>query len=87
MIEFIDKTSDNRGTPVSRKTLMGVQGFVAKTIVFNADGSIVETNENGEVLTTTFNEDGSIAERFAGEMTITKTTKFNQDGSITEEIL
>ena len=82
MIEFIDKTSTQRGTPINRANLMAIQGFVARTTVFNDDGSITETNSKGEKLTTSFNADGSITETFVGEKTIVKTTTFNSDGSI-----
>ena len=86
MIEFIDKTTEQGGTPVNRANLMAMQGFIANDTVFNADGSITEKNSNGEVLTTVFNDDGSITETFVGEKTITKTTRFNEDGSIAEVI-
>ena len=86
MIEFIDKTSTVSGTPINRANLMAIQGFIAKTTVFNADGSITETNGNGETLTTTFNTDGSITETFVGSKTITMTTTFNDDGSIINTI-
>lgn len=84
MIDFIDKTTEQSGTPINRSNLMAIQGFEAKNTVFNSDGSITETNANGETKTTTFNADGSITETFVGEKTITKTTTFNSDGSITE---
>ena len=83
MIEFMDKTATKNGTPINRANLMAIQGFVAKTTVFNS-GNIVETNGKGEKLTTVFNADGSITETFVGEKTIVKTTTFNSDGSITE---
>ena len=86
MIEIIDKTSEQSGTPINRETLMAIQDFQAKTTKFNADGSITETNSKNETLTTKFNADGSITEIFVGKKTITKTTKFNADGSITEVI-
>ena len=86
MIEFIDKTTEQNGTPINRENLMAMQGFIANNTVFNNDGSITETNGKGEVLTTVFNGDGSITETFVGEKTITKTTTFNADGSITEVI-
>lgn len=86
MIDFIDKTSNQSGTPINRYYLMAVQGFVAKNTVFNPDGSITETNEKGHTLKTTFNDDGSIIEQFVGDKTITKTITFNSDGSITEVI-
>lgn len=85
--DFIDKTTETAGTPINRDSLMAMQGFIAKTIVFNKDGSIVETNSQNHTLTTTFDTDGSITEVFAGERTISKKTFFNEDGSITEVIL
>lgn len=86
MVEFIDKTSEKSGTPINRDNLMAVQGFEAKNTVFNSDGSITETNADGDTLTITFNSDGSITEKFVGEKTITKKTSFNNDGSIKEEL-
>lgn len=86
MIEFIDKTSEQNGTPINRENLMAIQDFIAKKTVFNADGSITETNAKNGMLTTTFNDDDSITETFVGEKTITKTTTFNADGSISEVI-
>ena len=86
MIDFIDKTSEQNGTPIDRKHLMAIQGFIGNSVVFNDDGSITETNSDGQTKTTTFNEDGSITETFVGEKTIVKTTIFNEDGSITEVI-
>lgn len=85
MIEFIDKTSDRNGTPINRKVMMAVQGFVGCETVINADGSITETNADGEVKTTLFNPDGSITEMFVGEKEITKTTTFDS-GKIKEVI-
>ena len=86
MIEFIDKTSSQSGTPINRANLMAIQGFVAKSTVFNADGSITETNGKGETLTIVFNADGSITETFRGKYTLVKTTTFNSDGTISEVI-
>ena len=65
------------GTPINRANLMAIQGFIASTTTFNSDGSITETNGNGETLTITFKSDGSIVETFTGKKTITKTTSFN----------
>ena len=87
MIDFIDKTSEQSGTPLNRENLMAVQGFISQTTVFNDDGSIVETNSKGETKTTVFNDDGSITETFVGKKTITKKTTFNEDGSITEVLI
>lgn len=86
MIEFIDKTSEQSGTPINRKNMMALQGFEKITISFNDDGSITETNQDGHAKTTTFNDDGSITEVFVGEKTITKTTSFNESGIISEVI-
>lgn len=85
MIEFIDKTSENNGTDINRVNMMAIQGFIAKTTVINADGSITTTNSKGETLTTKKNADGSITEIFVGQKTITKTTTIDEDG-ITEVI-
>ena len=75
------------GTPVNREMLMATQGFYGQTTVFNADGSITETNQDGDAKVTVFNADGSITETFtSGTMSITKTTTFNADGSISEVI-
>lgn len=87
MKEFIDKTSERSGTPLNRATMMAVQGFDAKSVVFNEDGSITETNADGHTKTTTFNADGSITETFVGEKTITLTTKFEQKTVISEVLL
>ena len=83
---FKDKTSEENGTPINRENLMAIQGFIANDTIFNADGSITETNSKDETLTTVFNDDGSITETFVGEKTIIKTTSFNEDGSIKEVI-
>jgi YD repeat-containing protein len=85
MKEFIDKTATQSGTPINRENMMSIQGFEAKTIVFNSDGSVTETNADGHTLTVTFNADGSITETFRGTKTITKTTRFNGN-TITEVI-
>lgn len=84
MKDFIDKTSEQQGTPLNRTNIMAIQGFISNNIVFNEDGSVTETNGLGETKTTTFNDDGSITEVFVGDRTITKTTIFGTDGTITE---
>ena len=84
MREFIDKTSEKAGTPINRENMMAIQGFESVSTTINPD-NIVERNATGEVLTTTFNADGSITERFSGEKQITKVTTFNGI-VITEEI-
>lgn len=87
MKEFIDKTAEANGTPINRNTLMAMQGFVSKSIIRNADGSITETNAFGETLTTTKNADGSVTQIFVGEKTITKNTRITDDNTILEEVL
>lgn len=84
MQEFIDKTESSQGTPINRKTMMAIQGFIGKTITFQ-DNMIIEMNADGERLEITFNDDGSITEIFSGNKTITKNTYFN-DNSISEVI-
>lgn len=84
MKEFIDKTAEQSGTKINRRNLLAIQGFIGTNTEFLENGSIRETNDDGETLTTTFNADGTITEVFVGEKTITKTTTFNADGSITE---
>ena len=86
MIDFVDKTSEQNGTPINRENLMAIQGFVAQNTTFNSDGSITQTNSAGHTMKTKFNNDGTITEEFNGEKKITKTTKFNADGSISEVI-
>ena len=86
MIDFIDKTTTVSGTPINRANLMAIQGFEAKTTVFNTDGSITETNGKGEKLTTVFNSNGTIKQTFVGTKTIVKTITFNTNGSISEVI-
>ena len=87
MVDFIDKTLEQSGTPINRANLMAMQGFQASTTIFKPDGSIETTNSKNEKLTTIFNSDGSITEIFEGEKTITKKTIFEANGMITEEIL
>lgn len=86
MLEFVDKTTQQSGTPINRANLMAIQGFVGNTTVFNSNGSITETNSKGETLTTVFNSDGSITETFVGSKTIVKTTSFDASGKILEVI-
>lgn len=86
--ERIRGTVTADGTDVNRSMLMALQGFSANETVFNADGSITETNAEGEEKITVFNTDGSITETFtSGGVSIEKTTTFNADGSISEVIV
>ena len=65
--------------------ILKVRGYEGSITVFNADGSISETKEDGNVETTVFNADGSITQTLkdSNNVTIaTATTEFNADGSI-----
>ena len=90
MIEFIDKTSEQNGTPINRENMMAMQGFVStKTLPPTTnelgEAQIIKINEEkNEQLVTTFKLNGQIEEKFIGKKTITKTTSFGDDGSITE---
>lgn len=81
MKEFIDDTELEEGTDINRANMLAAQGFQSKTTIFSGN-SIIETNGDGEVLTTTFNQDGTISEVFEGEKTITKTTSFSGNAVI-----
>lgn len=89
MIDFIDKTSEQSGTPINRENMMAVQGFGESNVdIFedeNGNTTITETNGNNHILTVNAieNEDGSITviETFVGEKTITKTTTINAEGT------
>lgn len=84
--EFYNIADFNNAMDKIDENMIAMQGFVAKTTVFNEDGSIVETNGLGQTKTTTFNANNSITEVFAGDKTITKTTTFNMDGTVSEVI-
>lgn len=92
MIDFIDKTTEQNGTPINRKNLMAMQGFIATETYPPTENElgekqIIQTNvETNEQLITTFKLNGQIKETFIGEKTITKTITFNADGSISEGI-
>lgn len=92
MIDFVDKTTEQSGTPINRKNLMAMQGFIATktdppTINEHGEVQIIKTNiETNEQLITTFKSNGQIEEKFIGAKTITKIATFNEDGSISEVI-
>lgn len=90
MKDFIDKTTTQDGTWINRQALMEAQGFIAvNTTISGDEKSIVETNSDGHTLTTTFNADGSITEKFVGTngITITKTITFNTNGNVSKEVI
>ena len=86
-VEFADDPVEE-GTPVNRKLLMDLQGFAAKATVFEADGSITETDpDTGAVKTTTFPSSSRIVETLVKDgSSITKTTTFLANGNIQEVI-
>lgn len=77
MVDFIDKTSEKNGTPISRQNLMAVQGYQGETVVFG--DNIVKTNDKGETETITFLEN-KIIKQFVGEKIITQTITFAKNG-------
>lgn len=81
MVDFKDKTSEENGTPLSRKNLMGVQGYVNETV--SIGNQITKTNADGQTETITF-EEGKIIKTFTGEKTITQTITFSEGGYIKE---
>lgn len=85
MIEFIDKTPDVNGTKINRHNLMAAQGFIGMTTVFNDDGSITETNAEGQTRKTYFQDDGSIVQIFQGQKQIVKLITF-PNGNVKEVI-
>lgn len=87
MKEFIDETSQKEGTPLNRANMMAIQGLIGSTIAYGENGEIIETNADGETLTTVKNEDGSYTQTFVGEKTIIKNIIFNNDGTISEVIV
>lgn len=81
MIDFIDKTSEQNGTPINRANLMAIQGFENNNIVFNSDGSITETNNNGEVLTMQpLNIEGIFTQTLVGKKKVVKNVYFSPQG-------
>ncbi len=87
-VEMADDPT-REGTPLNREAFMALQGFENNHTVFNADGSIEETNALGEKTKTVFNADGSIDETFTNKegVSIKKRTIFNADGSIKEQLI
>lgn len=89
MIDFIDKTTEQSGTPLNRDNMLAIQGFVGCTVQRKSNGSIVETNTNGDTLTTVKGTDGSITQTFVGGSsgkTIKMKTTFSGN-TITSEII
>lgn len=85
MIEFIDKTSEQNGTPLNRANLMAIQGFEAVSVEVKENGSIVETNSDGHTLTTVFDDNGLTGtQTFVGDKTITLTVRLEKNKIVGE---
>lgn len=87
-VEMADEPTAE-GTALNREAFMALQGFAENTTIFNADGSITETNALGEEMKTVFNADGTIDEIFTNRdgSKIGKRTIFRSDGSIAETMI
>lgn len=77
MVDWIDQTPNENGTPVNRKNLMGMQSYIHEDVVFG--DTITKTNGDGNVETITF-KDNQIIKTFVGEKTITQTITFTEQG-------
>ena len=87
VLEGVTFTSEN-GIRLTG-TAQGSDAIVAVDTVFNDDGSITETYENGKVVTTTFTGDNEITETIVnGGATSTRVTTLSEDeeGNIIETI-
>ena len=76
-------------TPVNSDLFNTLQGYENRSISFDEDGNITETDrDTGATRKVTFSSDGkSITEVLRdGEKTITKTTIFHENGNIEEVI-
>ena len=82
MKEFIDKTSEQDGTPINRENLMAVQGFVDGATTLT-DGVVTITNTSGETITILpLNVDGETVMYMQGEKDIKITSKFTPTGIV-----
>lgn len=84
MVDFIDKLGLQSGTPLNRANLMAIQGFEAITLTKPNANTWVETNSTGDVLTTTYNDDGTITKKYVGNSsnkTITQTVTLTAKGT------
>ncbi len=81
MVEFVDKTSEKRGTFVNRDLMMGIQGFVASTVAVDEEGVITQTNSKGEILVIhPLTTEGTRRVVFSGEKTITMIIQLTPTG-------
>jgi archaeosine-15-forming tRNA-guanine transglycosylase len=86
LIDFIDKTTEQSGTPINRENMMAIQGFIDMTTEKQADGSVLQTYADGHTLVTKKNTDGSITQTFTGEKVIVKTIT-KENGKIIERVI
>ena len=77
MIDFIDKTTEQAGTPINRGNLMAVQGYQNEDVTFG--DTITKTNDKGETETITFSGN-KIFKKFVGEKIINQTITFTDNG-------
>lgn len=84
-ISYDDSPTDS-GTPINRKTMMGLQGWINSEISFQPNGQIQQTfnGNTANRLVTTFNSDGSITEELIenNNKVATRKTTFTSDGRI-----
>lgn len=87
-VEMADNPNEE-GTLLNRAVLMALQGFHSVDTEFLADGSVRETNEYGDVLTTTFPAGMICLETFtsADGLRIIQKKTFEENGNIREVIL
>ena len=92
MKDFIDKTSEQSGTPINRENMMAIQGFSNCNTYENVnelgEKQIIEDYvDRNEKLITTFKLDGRIEEKLVGKKTIAKTYSFGIGDNISSEVI
>ena len=92
MIDFIDKTTEQTGTPINRENLMAMQGFsncnTYEDVNELGEKQIIEDYiDRNEKLITTFKTTGEIEEKLVGEKTIAKTYSFGVGDNISTEVI
>ena len=92
MIDFIDKTSVQNGTPINRENLMAIQGFsncnTYEGVNELGEKQLIENYvDRNEKFITTFKANGEIEEKLVGEKTITKTCSFGVGYNISTEVI
>lgn len=80
-----EQEGDTFGSSDINSTNLGIMGFISQSVTFGDDGSITETASTGEVLRTTFDDDGTIHQELrdsSGMKVASATITFADDGSI-----